>query len=414
MTPADLPPARGRPPGPSLSAEAVEILRKNAFSALRGPNSRGAVRRSAFAGVDTSTVDRSVRRAFPGEKDRTPFDLASHHLSSPDGFFDDMLEAVFEAVERSFRETDDMDVTLRVFLKANYLNVCGDRGFLPAFLIQAAACACLETGDGELPPQSDAAQEVVAMRRQLIASETDGFIAGLSIALRRLRRRPRSCSLREIVLAATASTDGFVLLHKLQPDLIDPDLVVETLWNIIWGLTEPGLLDPPSQSNTVERDLVEAALKEFSQGTIPSPEDLAQSCGVPADEAAELFHTDDALAQRCMDYAVGSSVETESIAVAVKGAELAAVRDLLIAITRQAEATPLLIDVIRRDDNRGFCAEARRHIAEALSQSNAVALDRITADGVARMLLDSAMQGSSGQSIWEAGLDAFANRSHSE
>jgi hypothetical protein len=216
------------------------------------------------------------------------------------------------------------------------------------------------------------------------------------------------------VFAATASTDGFVLLHKLQPDLIDPDLVVETLWNIIWGLTEPGLLDPPSQSNTVERDMVEAALKEFSQGSIPSPEDLSRNCGVPDDEAAELFHTDDALAQRCMDYAVGSSVETESIAVAVKGAELAAVRDLLIAITRQAEATPLLIDVIRRDDNRGFCAEARRHIAEALSQSNAVALDRITADGVARMLLDSAMQGSSGQSIWEAGLDAFANRSHSD
>ena len=35
--------ARGRPPVPSLSSEAVAILERNAFSALRGPNSRGAV-----------------------------------------------------------------------------------------------------------------------------------------------------------------------------------------------------------------------------------------------------------------------------------------------------------------------------------------------------------------------------------
>jgi hypothetical protein len=130
---------------------------------------------------------------------------------------------------------------------------------------------------------------------------------------------------------------------------------------------------------------------------------------VPLDEVLELIPTDEALAQRCMDYAVGSSVETEAIAVNVKGAELAAVRDLLIATTQQAEATPLLIEVILRDKNSGFCGEARRHIAEALGQSSAVTLDRATADGVALMLLDAALQGEAGKPVWQNGLDAFAS-----
>jgi hypothetical protein len=105
---------------------------------------------------------------------------------------------------------------------------------------------------------------------------------------------------------------------------------------------------------------------------------------------------------------VGSSVETEAIAVNVRGAELAAIRDLLIATTKQASSTPLLVDILRQHKDVGFCAEARRHIAEALSQSDAIGLDRSTADGVALMLVDAALQGTSGQTVWEAGLNAFA------
>jgi hypothetical protein len=247
------------------------------------------------------------------------------------------------------------------------------------------------------------------MRRQLIAEETEAFAAGLAIALRRLRRRPRArYTLHDIVLAATAASEGSTILYKLQPDLLDVDLVVDTLWSIIWGLTEPGLLDPPSELSPVERQLVEAALAAFADGRVPGADDLARRCDVPVEEVVELFPTDEALAQRCMDYAVGSSVETEAIAVTVKGAELAAIRDLLIATTQQATSTPLLIDVLRQSRDYGFCAEARRHIAEALGQSEAVTLDRATADGVALMLVDAALQGSAGKPIWEAGLDAFA------
>ena len=47
------------------------------------------------------------------------------------------------------------------------------------------------------------------------------------------------------------------------------------------------------------------------------------------------------LAQRCMDYAVGSSVETEAIAINVKGAELAAIRDLLDRDDRTGDEGPL-------------------------------------------------------------------------
>jgi hypothetical protein len=136
---------------------------------------------------------------------------------------------------------------------------------------------------------------------------------------------------------------------------------------------------------------------------------LAEQCEIPNDDVVDLLPSGEVLAQRCMDYAVGNSVETEAIAVNVKGAELAAVRDLLIATTRQAEAAPLLIKVIRQNRDGGFCGEARRHIAEALGQSEAVNLDRSGAEGVAVMLLDAALQGESGKPIWESGLDAFAS-----
>jgi hypothetical protein len=387
----------------------VAILERNAFSALRGPNSRGAVPRSAFDGVDVSTVDRSLKREFGGERGRTPFDLASRRVCTFEGGTSATLESVFEFVEQSFRDTDSIDETLRVFLRANFEEACKEEGLLASFIVQAAACAHIESGGEEESEQSHAAREVIALRQRLYADMNVAFSAGLAIALRRLRRRPRaSHSLSEIVRAVGAASDGFLFLHKLQPDLFGADLVVDTQWNIIWGMTEPGLLDPPSHSNPSERRLVEAGLAEFADGRIPSLEPLARACGVPLDEVVELIPTDKALAQRCMDYAVGNSVEPEAIAVNVKGAELAAVRDLLIATTKQATATPLLIDVIRQDRETGFCAEARRHIAEALGQSGAVTLDRATADGVALMLLDAALQGEAGKPVWQNGLDAFA------
>lgn len=401
--------ARGRPPVPSLSSEAVAILERNAFSALRGPNSRGAVPRSAFDGIDVSTVDRSVKRSFNGESGRTPFDLASQRLANFDGGTGSTMQAVFEVVEQSFRDTESMEETLRVFLRANFEVACHEEGLLAGFIVQAAACAHIESGNVDAPEQTRAAEEVILKRKELYIEMNSGFVAGLSIALRRLRRRPRAhYSLSEIVLAVGATSDGFLLLHKLQPDLFDSPLVVETQWNIIWSMSEPGLLDPPSQSDPSERDVVEAALRVFSDGRIPSLEELVDELGVPKDEAFALIPTDGALAQRCMDYAVGNSVETESIAINVKGAELAAVRDLLIATTKQATETPLLIEALRRDDRSGFCGEARRHIAEALWQSTAVNLDRNAAEGVAQMLLDAALQGEAGKPIWEHGLDAFA------
>jgi hypothetical protein len=401
---------RGRPPTPSLSTEAVAILERNAFSALRGPNSRGAVPRSAFDGIDVSTVDRSLKREFGGERGRTPFDLASRRVCTFEGGTSATLESVFEFVAQSFRDTDSIDQTLRVFLRANFEEACKEEGLLASFVVQAAACAHIESGGEEASEQTHAALEVVALRQQLYAEMNVAFAAGLAIALRRMRRRPRaSHSLSEIVLAVGAASDGFLFLHKLQPDLFGADLVVDTQWNVIWSMTEPGLLDPPSHSNPAERRLVEAGLAAFADGRIPSLEPLARACGVSLDEVVELIPTDQALAQRCMDYAVGNSVETEAIAVNVKGAELAAVRDLLIATTKQATATPLLIDVILQDRETGFCAEARRHIAEALGQSSAVSLDRATADGVALMLLDAAFQGEAGKPVWQNGLDAFAS-----
>jgi hypothetical protein len=406
----DGPHRRGRPPGPSLAAEAVDILERNALAALRGPNSRGAVPRGAFARVDVSTVDRSVKRAFGGATSRTPFDLATHQVCGTPDATRETLDAVFSAVAQSFRETDAMEMTLRVFLRANFIEACREEGLLAASIVTSAACAHLNHGDDEVDSeQTKIAREIVQMRQQQTKELVEGFVAGLSIAMRRLKRRPKpSVTMEKIVLAIMASTDGFIHLHFLQPNLSDADLVVETQWGIMWNLSEPGLLDPPNRADDDERRIVDAALSCYASNAVPSIETLAKECNVDLGKARTLFTDDAALAQRCMDFAVGNSVETEAIAVNVKGAEVAAVRDLLIATTRQATISPLLVEAVRRDSTVGFCAEARRHIAEALSQSSSISLDSSAAEGVAVMLIDAAMQGDAGLRVWQAGLDAFA------
>jgi hypothetical protein len=401
---------RGRPPGPSLAAEAVDILERNAFAALRGPNSRGAVPRGAFANVDVSTVDRSVKRAFSGGTGRTPFDLAARQVCGTSDATRETMEAVFTAVAQSFRETDAMEKTLRVFLRANFVEACKEGGLLAASIVTSAACAHLKSEEHDVDSeQSKIAREIVEMRQLQTKELVEGFVAGLAISMRRLKRRPKTnVTMEKIVLAIMASTDGFIHLYLLEPDLIDADLVVETQWGTMWNLSEPGLLDPPSRADDEERRLVDRALDSYAAHVVPSIEMLARDCNVDMARASVLFPDDAALAQRCMDYAVGNSVETEAIAVNVKGAELSAVRDLLIATTHQAAIAPLLIDAVRRDKDAGFCAEARRHIAEALSQSSSVALDSSAAEGVAVMLLDAALQGEAGLRVWRAGLDAFS------
>jgi hypothetical protein len=370
------------------------------------------VPRSSFVGIDTSTVDRSVKREL-GTTGKTPFDLAARHLCSTET--DDLRSsflAIFEAVDQSFRETDDVRSTLRVFLKMNFVAVCQQDDFLGAFLVQTAACAHRDNqSESSVPEQTAAAREVIEGRVQLYELMTNEFGAGLAVALRRLRRRPRSnYSVRDIVIAIHSANDGLVLRHRLDPELFDPELAVEAQWSIAWGMTEPGLLDPPDHSRQLERELVEEALAVFASGRVPSLEQLAQRSGAGLDLMRELFPSIGELSQRCMDFAVGSSTEIHDIANNFRGAEIPAIRNLLIATTKQATETPLLIDLVRQDKEHGFCAEARRHISEALVRAEQVRLDRNTADNVALMLLDAALQGETGQPIWANGLDSFVSR----
>ena len=169
----------------------------------------------------------------------------------------------------------------------------------------AAACSHLQQEREEDADQTVIAREIIDMRRANTAELLDGFVAGLSIAMRRLRRRPKhSHSMRDIVLAIMASTDGFIHLHHVQNDLVSADLVVETQWGIMWSLSEPGLLDPPNRHDDTERRLVEAALKVYAADQEPSREALADSVGAEWAKTLELFPDDIVLAQRCMDYAL--------------------------------------------------------------------------------------------------------------
>jgi hypothetical protein len=413
MPDTSAPAPRGRPPVPGIAEEAVEILEQNAFSALRGPRSRGAVPRNAFTHIDVSTVDRSVRREFPDGTGRTPFDLATRQVCNLSAGTQETLNAVFAAVEQSFRTTDDMSVTVRQFLRANFEEACRERGLLATVIVQAAACAHLEHAAPGTADQDHAATEVVRMRQTLIDQMIGNYVATLTIALRRLRRRPRApFGLRDIVLAVIASSDGSVLLSKLDPALAPVDLVVEAQWTIIVGLTEPGLMDPPQGQHPDQRQLVEAAMEEFAAGRLPVAEELARRTGVPATAVAEVFADGSAetIAQGCMEFLVGSAVETEAIAIAVRGAELAAVRDLLIATTLQADATPLLAELVRDELDGGFCAAARRNIAAAIVQAAPREFDVTAADAIASMVIDAALRGTPGRATWEAGLEVVSRQ----
>ena len=406
----DSPAPRGRPPVPSLDAEAVEVLEQNAFSALRGPRSRGAVPRNAFADIDVSTVDRSVRREFPDQTDRTPFDLATRLVCSLSPGTQETLEAVFVAVEQSFRETDDMAVTVRQFLRANFEEACKEKGLLAAVLVQAAACAHLEHRSPSTAHQDAAAEEVVRMRQGLIDHMIRNYCATLTIALRRLRRRPLpSVDLRGIVLAVIASTDGFIHMYKLDPALAPLDLVVESQFQVMIALTEPGLLDSPGRIPE-QRRLIECAVPMFAAGYVPTFDTLITMTGASAGALSEVFvdDTPEAIAQACMEYLVGSSVETEAIAIEVRGAELAAIRDLLIATTLQSDATPAMSELIRGQSETGFCAAARRNIAAAIVQAMPTDFDTTAADVVASMVIEAALRGTPGRATWETGLEVVS------
>jgi hypothetical protein len=85
---------------------------------------------------------------------------------------------------------------------------------LATSIVTAAACAHLQQEQGEDADQTAIAREIVDLRRANTAELLDGFVAGLSIAMHRLRRRPKhSHSMRDIVLAIMASTDGFIHLY---------------------------------------------------------------------------------------------------------------------------------------------------------------------------------------------------------
>ena len=179
---------------------------------------------------------------------------------------------------------------------------------------------------GRTPSRPRSHREIIRIKQQNTAELIDGFVAGLTIAMRRLRRRPKLAqSMRDIVLAIMASTDGFIHLHHVQPDLFDTELVVETQWGMMWSLSEPGLLDPPNRADEAERSFVEAALRVYATGRHPSREELSRELGADWSKTVAMFPDNMTLAQRCMDYAVGSSVETQAIAINVKGAELTAI-----------------------------------------------------------------------------------------
>ena len=208
------------------------------------PHSGGptAGARSPGARSPASMSPRSTARSSgsSGESRRTPFDLASHHLSRTDGFFDSPSSEVFEAVEESFRQTDDMEATLRVFRIPNFLNGCADE-LQAGLVIQLAACTHLESGNSELPNRPRRPKRLWTIGGGWSPRRPTGS-SPLAIALRRLRRPPRAaCSL----LHRAGRHRGQRRSHhplQLHPDTMDADLVVDSLVSIIGGLTSWGCL----------------------------------------------------------------------------------------------------------------------------------------------------------------------------
>lgn len=254
----------------------------------------------------------------------------------------------------------------------------------------------------------ESARQVAEAIEAFYNAMTREFASALTVALRRLRRRPRNCDVNHIVAAIHAANDGFVLRHKLQADALSVEMVVNAEWSIVLGMTEPGLLDPPGgQDQHLQRRLIEASLEIFESGNTPTMDDVAARCDVPQSAVTACFPTVSDLAQRSMDYVIGSYDEIRAIAVSVRGAELAGVENMLIAISELATTTPLLTEMVQSDNIGGFIPEVQRLIADGLWMSMKQTVEKSTCAAAASMMVGAAFLGQRGISIWQSGLRSY-------
>jgi len=64
-----------------------------------------------------------------------------------------------------------------------------------------------------------------------------------------------------------------------------------------------------------------------------------------------------------------------------------------------------MAELVRGARDAGFCAAARRNVADAIVQAAPRPLDATAADAIASMVIEAALQGTPGRGTWETGLE---------
>jgi hypothetical protein len=371
----------GRPTIGPLSQSAFLLLEANAFKALRGPKSRGAVPIQTLAankGVARATVTRGIERELGHSG--TPFDLAVSYMSADnDSGGAWTVDRILTQAEELFNESTVSGTTDREIVEKVVHTIFADRfeagrtepGFLASYIVQCAASGhILHEKEGNGDESTEVANDVLGSRRLHFDHMVQIFEITMTVGLRRIGRRPRGgIKVRDIVVALNACYDGMLLRGYLQPDSMTADVAADVIWQIAMGMTEFGILCPPGSSSPLELKIIENAIVylDTKQRAATFTLESGTSSDVSIDLVKATFSNLDAFADRCMDFLLGPPAEIRSSLDLMEKYPLLVVDHILRSIYERRREFPALIAAINRQG--AFVSEVELTIAQALVKS---------------------------------------------
>lgn len=319
------------------------------------------------------------------------------------------MNSLLHSVDGLMREPDARpEAVLRAALRLNFLALTATRSVQAAYLLQVAAIATTtSTGDNDLVPD---ANDLVRRRREHYREMTDLSSAILGVALRWLERRPLpGWTVADITIMLHSAIDGFVMRHSLDTSILDPMRVEEALWQMAFGLTEPGILADPDTSETAQRMVDEAlrryrAASEFGAthtATTSSVTATAGACKIDENAALLLFDSDAALAEACLKHLLVARAHLRTLATATSGEVLLIVREVLRNLQNIGTNHSALVNDVADSE---CLAELLEYLTDALNNGSDV-----TGENHGKAATDAVQSALEGDSRWLAILEYIAS-----
>jgi hypothetical protein len=401
---------------------ASRLLAQNALAALRGPMSRGAVPAKRLAdelGRPRNTVTRLVSRSV-GASDATPFDLAARRTLDADR---NGHQQIWEMALRAFRdaavafrgtgvESDDQEVLRKVvsemMVTSFTYQMSGDFRFtlLNTHMLHAAALAC----DPLLLDEEGvrARNTILELCQQSLDRVTTVYVHALRLMLRGTARRVKvGYTEADVVYAMHSLYDGYILRHLMDPDAYPLRRMVDMLWDLAVGLTEPGFLQESGESDTLRHDLLRAMLGAVrDERAVPALDEVANAIGVDPKVARALFPDESKLAETCIDFALAGTSELRDLAVGVRGIGIATLEEVLRSVTEVCEVYRPLVEGVPDAPVWG----EMRSLAVRMLEAAGDEILGVDAPTVADILIRAATRGNAGEREWTMALELLRCR----